>query len=614
MDKKTIWGLVLIFLIIVFFQWLNSPSKEEREKYRQEYEMRQAQKQHERDSLAALEQAVIEAQERAIAEMSDSAKMQMLQSKYGLLSEAAEGTEETIELKNDRLTLVFTNRGARIKSAELSEYKAYGDRPLRLFEGDDNTFGFAFIHNNRSYFTGDLYYTLESKNDSMVSYVLNIGDGQLRYSYLLPKESYEARLRIETKNLDGKITNNGAALELEWTIHMPALEKGILYEGKYASSLFYKYSGGDVEELSSQGTQTEEVNMDVTWVAYKDQFFSTVLCAHDDFSGAQLKSVAHDADKDTLIIKDMSASMGVKLDYTQMQSQRDFSFYFLPNDYYLLESFEDKEFSAMLPLGWGIFGWINEYFIIPVFKYLESMISNYGIIILILTFIIKLIIFPFTFSSYKSQAKMRVLKPQMEEINKKIPEDKPLERQQATMQLYKKAGVSPMGGCLPMLLQMPIIFAAFRFFPAAIEFRGQSFLWADDLSTYDSILDLPFSIPFYGSHVGLFCILLCVGQMIYTKSQMQMQSQQMPGMSMMMYLMPVMMLFFLNDYPAALNYYYFISLLVTILINEVIKRFFIDEEAILAQIEANKKKPIKKSRFQERYEQMLKEQQKKMNR
>ncbi|MDO4461684.1 MAG: membrane protein insertase YidC [Bacteroidia bacterium] len=605
MDKKSYIGLALIFAIMVIFQWINAPSEEEREKWRQYHEQQAAAEKARQNSIAALQAA---AQTVNVA-LDDTTRQSQLVAKYGLLAPYMEGEQSYTKLENNLLSLELTNKGARVYSAEIKEYKAYGDRALKLFDGDDNRFGFSFTHNTRSFFTGDIYFQLKEQNDSSVTFSANIGEGSMTMKYLLPHNSYEVHYSVETENLGSVVYNHSSALDFEWTMNMPYVEKGHKSESTW-SGVYFRYAGGDVEDLGAQGTQKEEVNMKVDWVAYKDQFFSTIFEAKDQFAGAYLTSNAHDINKDTLIMKDMSANLGVKFDFNKPHESAEFSLYFLPNYFYALESYEDKEFTELLPLGWGIFGWINEYFIIPVFKYLEMAFDSYGLIILLLTIIIKTIIFPFTFSSYKSQAKMRVLKPQIDEINARIPAEKAMERQQATMNLYKKAGVNPMGGCLPMLLQMPIIFAAFHFFPAAIEFRGQSFLWADDLSTFDSIIDLPFNIPFYGAHVSLFCLLFCAVQIVYSKAQMQTQSQAMPGMSAMMYIMPIMMLFFLNDFPAALNYYYFLSMLITILQTMIIKRFFINEASILAQIEANKKKPTKKSKWQARYEELMREQKK----
>lgn len=610
MDKKSIIGLVIIFAILIGFHFINRPSEAERMRWiAMQDSIAQAQAQYE-DSIKALNALTESKQNIAV---NDSASIDsIMQSKYGVMAGVVEGIEEKIVLENNLVKATITTKGGRIYSAELKDYNAYGDKPLKLFDGDANRFGFYFINNNRNYFTGDLYFKtsgVKTSPDSTQTLTLEIpiADGSLKYHYTLAKDSYALDYSIESTNLQNYVTINGAAIDLEWDVKMPALEKSHKSEGLW-SGLYYRYNDGDVEELGATGNQDEDVNMNLDWIAVKNQFFSTIFVAKDNFAGAQLSSVA--CEETDTIIKEISTKIGVKYNFFNNQKS-DFQFIFTPNYFYTLESFEGMELTELLPLGWGIFGWINEWAIIPIFKFLENAFDNYGLIILLLTIIIKVVIFPFTYSSFKSQAKMRVLKPQIDEINAKIPADKPMERQQATMKLYKQAGVSPMGGCLPMLLQMPILFAAFRFFPAAVELRGESFLWADDLSTYDSIFDLGFTIPFYGDHVSLFCLLMCVTNIVYTKFTMQAQSnQQMPGMAFMMYLMPIMLLFFFNDYPAGLCYYYFVSTLITVLQTIIIKMFFIDEAAILEKIESNKKRPQngKKSKWQMKMEKLLEEQ------
>ena len=608
MDKNTIIGFLLMAAILIGFTWLNQPSEAERQKWQHYQDSLAAVEQHRVDSLRALAEASADVLDTTTA--NDSAKIALKAQKYGLLAGSVSGEERQTVLENGLIRVELTNVGGKISNVVIKEHKAYGGSPVRMFsEEGDKSFGFTFVHNNRYFNTDELHFSpsdvsVDADSTQSVSFTLPIGEGGFVYTYTLAKGAYEVGLSVEGKDLDDKIAVQGNSLELEWTLDMPAQEKGHKSEGMW-SNLCYRYADGDVEEMSATGKDDDEVNMSLDWVAYKDQFFSSILQAKAGFAGASLNSSAYPTEHQ--YIKNMSSKLGVKFDLRK-DDRADFRFLFLPNYFYTLDSYEGMELTDLLPLGWGIFGWINEYFIIPVFKLLENAFSNYGIIILILTVIIKLIIFPFTMSSYKSQAKMRVLKPQIDAINAKYPPEKAMERQQATMALYKKAGINPMGGCLPMLLQMPILFAAFRFFPAAIELRGESFLWADDLSAYDSILDLPFNIPFYGDHVSLFCLLMCVTQILYTKFTMQSQnSAQMPGMNVMMYMMPVMLLFFFNDYPSGLCYYYFLSSLITILLTTLIKRFFVDEKAILAQIESNKKKPVKKSRWQELYERKMKE-------
>lgn len=608
MDKKSYTGMILIFAVLMAFYWINKPNEEQRRKW-----------QHYQDSLAQVElmrndsiRRAQQAAESASIQLGDSAALALNNAKYGAFASSAAGEAEKIVLENQKIRVTFSTEGAKVYSVEIKNYKDQNGNDVKLFDGDENGFGFHFIHNNRTFNTNELFFTasqvtIDSDSAQHISFILPAGDGSLAYCYTLKNDSYELGFDIESRGLGDIVSVNGAAIELDWNVNMRAQEKGHKAEGMW-SGVYYRYNDGDVEELGATGKQSEEVNMSIDWVAFKDQFFSSILVAENTFAGARLASEAH-VETDS-IIKYVDASLGVKFNFYQ-DSKASFKFLFVPNYYYTLDSFEGLDLTELLPLGWGIFGWVNEYFIIPVFKYLEMVFDSYGLIILLLTIIIKTILMPFMYSSYKSQAKMRVLKPQIDEINAKIPDTDPMRRQQETMKLYQKAGVSPMGGCLPMLIQMPILFAAFRFFPSAVELRGQSFLWAEDLATYDSIFDLPFSIPFYGDHVSLFCLLMAAVNIIYTKINMASQSSAaMPGMKFMTYVMPVMFLFILNDYPAGLNYYYFVSTLITVLSTTLIKAFFIDDKAILAQLEANKKKPMKKSKWAQKMEELMKEQQK----
>lgn len=609
MDKNTNIALVLCFAILVGFWWFNKPSDEERAKWQKYYDSLAKIEQLKQDSLARA--SAVAADSADTLGLPDSAKTAALTRKYGLLANAVCGDDSVIILENEKIKVSLSSHGAKIINAEIKGYASYSGSVLKMYGDEANTkFGFVFVHANRAYNTNDLFFStagVRSVGDTMqvISYILPIGDGSITYTYSLHKSSYEVGFSIKVQGIGDKITTPHSNIDLVWAADMPAQEKGRKSEGTW-SNVCYRYAGGDVEEMDAMSADETEENMTLDWVAYKNQFFSSVFQAKAGFAGAVLSS-RPGAESDANVIKRTSSTLGVKFDF-RGSDEAQFAFYFLPNYFYTLESFEGMEFTKLLPLSWGIFRWINEYCIIPLFKLLEGVSSNYGIVILLLTIIIKLVLFPLTFSSFKSQAKMRVLKPQIDEINKKYPAEKAMERQRATMALYRKAGINPMSGCLPMLLQMPILFAAFRFFPAAIELRGESFAWADDLSTYDSILDLPFSIPFYGDHVSLFCLLMCLTQVVYTRFTMQSQNTStMPGMSVMMYIMPVMLLFFFNDYPAGLCYYYFVSTLITVLQTVLIKTFFIDEKAILAQIEKNQKKPTKKGRFQQFYEKKMKE-------
>lgn len=609
MDKKSYIGMILIFAIMMVFYWINKPNEELRRQW-QAYNDSIARVEAQRiDSIKAAQIAATDVDTLALT---DSTAIAQRNAKYGLMVNAISGTEQKIVVENQKIRVVLSNEGAKVYSVEIKDYKDQLGNNVKLFDGDNNEFGFRFIHNNRTFYTNDLFFTpssvtLDADSTQHISFTIAAGEGNLTYSYALKNNSYELDFGISSKGLGDAISVNGAALELGWKVDMRAQEKGRKSEGMW-SAVYYKFYDGDVEDLSASGHADKDINMSLDWVAFKDQYFSSVFVADNSFAGAVLTSDAH-AETDS-IIKRTEATLGVKYNFYQDENVT-FKFLFVPNYFYTLDSFEGLELTELLPLGWGIFGWVNEWFIIPVFKYLEMVFDSYGIIILLLTIIIKTLLMPLMYSSYKSQAKMRVLKPQIDEINAKIPETEPMKRQQETMKLYQRVGVSPMGGCLPMLIQMPILFAAFRFFPAAVELRGQSFLWADDLATYDSILDLPFSIPFYGDHVSLFCLLMSVVNIFYTKINMASQSSSaMPGMKFMTYFMPIMFLFILNDYPAGLNYYYFISTLITVLSTTIIKAFFIDDKAILAQLEANKKKPMKKSKWAQRMDELMKEQQK----
>ncbi len=614
MDKKSYIGICLIFAIMMVFYWINKPNEELRKQWIAQRDSIARAEAFQLDSIRAAQAAAADSAARYA--LSDSATIAQHNAKYGLLANAVSGNNEKLVVENQKIKVTFSTQGAKVYSVEIKDYKDQIGNNVKLFDGDNNEFGFRFIHNNQNFNTNDLYFspsevTIDADSTQHISFSIVTEQGNLVYSYALRNNSYELGFDLSSNGLGEDISVNGAALELTWKIDMRAQEKGHKSEGMW-SGVYYKYNDGDVDELSASGKDSKELNISLDWVAFKDQYFSSIFVADNNFAGATLTSEAH-AETDS-IIKRTEATLGVKYNFYQNE-KTSFRFLFVPNYYYTLDSFDGLELTELLPLGWGIFGWVNEWFIIPVFKYLEMVFSNYGIIILLLTIIIKTLLMPLMYSSYKSQAKMRVLKPQIDEINASIPDTDPMRRQQETMKLYQKAGVSPMGGCLPMLIQMPILFAAFRFFPAAVELRGQSFLWADDLATYDSIIDLPFSIPFYGDHVSLFCLLMSAVNIVYTKINMASQNTSaMPGMKFMTYFMPVMFLFILNDYPAGLNYYYFISTLITVLSTTIIKAFFIDDKAILAQLEANKKKPLKKSKWAQRMDELMKEQQKKQRR
>ncbi len=621
MDKNTVIGLVLIFAIIIGFSWFNRPNEEQIE----------AQKRY-RDSIQKVEMAraqqavLLEAlqQQTKIDTVVDADAAKTL---FGNFASSAVGEEQFVTIENDLLKLVFTTKGGRIYSAELKEYKTYDSLPLVLFDNDESSLDFTFLSsNNRVLHTSDFYFEpsvskLENGKKLQMRLVL-ADDKYLEFSYLLPDDEYKVDFSINAHNMSDELDHNTNSLEMLWKSKLKQQEKGRKFEARYAT-LNYKYTSDDVEYLSESKDDEKKISNKVQWIAFKDQFFSTVLIADQSFTSTSLSSKISD---NVDYLKEYQAGASVAFDPTGKNPTM-LSYLFIPNKYqtlkkydkmYKTETGENMQFRQLLPMGWALFRWINEYLIIPIFNFFGKYISNYGIVILLLTLVVKLIIFPFTYKSYISSAKMRVLKPQIDEINAKYPPEKAMERQQATMNLYSRVGVSPMSGCLPMLFQMPILFAMFMFFPTCIELRQESFLWAKDLASYDAIFEwdtyIPLITPYFGNHISLFCLLMTITNIIYTKINMSSQvgaADQMKVMKWMMYLMPVMFMFIFNDYASGLSYYYFVSLLLTIL-QTYLFRLFVDEEKLLRKLEENKKKPIKKSGFMARLEEAQRQQQKAM--
>ncbi|MDR0547074.1 MAG: membrane protein insertase YidC [Dysgonamonadaceae bacterium] len=623
MNKNTITGFVLIFLILIGFSYLNKPSQAQLD----------AQKRY-NDSIAAVQQLqqaeefakTLAAEQQKAAEtvetLPDSVRTAQLFDKYGNFSASAEGTEEFVTLENNLMALTLSNRGGRVYSVRLKEYSNYEDSTLCLFDGDESDFAFTFITANNDVWSSKDFYFQSLPGTSDYQKVMRLSAGDDRYVdfvYTLHPDDYMVDFNIVPHNLETEFSPAMRSLDLQWMQKLRQQEKGRKFEERYAR-LTYKLSD-DVEEMRESKDDYKEVSTKLKWIGYKDQFFSSVLIAGENFETARLDSryLANDPD----YMKIYSASTSIP--YHSNDSIK-LNFYFGPNDYTLLKKYDKTKFAGqnlelekLVPLGWSLFRAVNKYIIIPIFDWLTSFPISLGLAIFLLTLIIKTALFPLTYKSFMSSAKMRVLKPQIEVITAKYPgQDNALTRQQKTMELYKQVGVSPMAGCLPMLLQMPFLLALFMFFPSAIELRHQSFLWADDLSTFDSLIhwntQIPFISTYLGNHISLFCLLMSLVTILNTKFTMDQQNtgqEQIPGMKLMMYFMPVMMFFFLNSYPAGLNYYYLISTLITI-IQTYAFRFFLDEKALLAKLEANKKKAKpakKKSGFMARLEEMQRQQQ-----
>ena len=528
------------------------------------------------------------------------------------------GGENTVTtLDNELMKVSISSRGGMLSAVELKKYNTeVGEtpEPIQLFKGSNDGYSFTFTTSDQRLDTREFNFTPVVESDTSVMMVLDLADGaQWGIRYTLHPQNYLVGMEIVQKGMGAVLPGSTASADFNWHQTMARNEKGRVFEERN-SAIYYKYVGESPDDLSEQKDDSEQLNGRVKWVAFKNQFFSSVIIARNHFSGADLKSTVLKSDE---YLKDMT--MSATLPYTVADGAvAAFDFYFGPNDYPLLSKLdrqispeEDLDLTRLIPLGWGLFRYINTWIVIPVFTFLSSFISNYGIIILLLTIFIKLIIFPFTYKSYKSQARMRVLQPEIKEINEKYPgQENAMKRQQETMALYSRCGASPFSGCLPMLFQMPVLIAMFSFFPSAIELRGESFLWAKDLSAPDYIVTLPFSIPFYGNGVSLFCLLMTIVNIVYMRINMQNQpgGDSMPGMKMMMYIMPVMFLFIFNDYASGLSYYYFLSLLITI-VQTWAFRHFIDEKKVREQLLANAKKPRKKSGFMARLEEAQRQQQ-----
>lgn len=543
----------------------------------------------------------------------DSVAQEKLKAQYGNFGDASVGEEGTIVLENDVLAITVSKKGGHPLSVRLKKYQTHDSLPLMLFEGAENRFSLEFYSDNNHIVTQDLFFqpsvqgfSISGQDRKSLSMRLLAGPDQyLEYVYTLSGNSYMVDFDINLVGLDNVIERNTRTLDLHWRNDLPSQEKSLKNE-RMNSTIYYRFADDEVDYISETSDDEEEIQADLQWVAFKQQFFSSVLIAKDGWeSPTDIETTTVEENED--VVKTCDAKLTIP--YTgQELEQVALQFYYGPNHYNSLKEYE-LGLEEMIPLGWGIFGWVNKLAVIPVFNLLKDTGLGYGIIILILTLIIKMVLMPFTYKAYMSTAKMRVLKPEIEEINKKFEgKEDPMAKQQATMALYSKAGVNPLGGCLPMLFQMPILIALFRFFPASIELRQQSFLWADDLSSYDSILDLPFDIPFYGDHVSLFTLLMTISTIFYTRLNMSMQAgtPQMEQMKWMMYLMPVMMLGWFNSYASGLSYYYFLANVVTFAQNYAF-RFFVDDDAIHKKLQENKKKPKKQSGFQKRLEEMAKQ-------
>jgi YidC/Oxa1 family membrane protein insertase len=590
MDRNTTIGYVLILLIFAGYLFLTQRNVKDIEKIKQQKDSV--------ETVAGLDTA----QSPITAQIADS--------QASVLPDTM--PEKLFSIENKDIRVLVSNKGGRIASVVLKNYKRYDSTELVLFTGDKTEFSYTIpvesgvIQTKNVLFSSDRQNVVVSEGNSAITLTANVDGASLQQVYSLSTSGFLLDYKLKLNGFEKKIAKKNRDFELNWNLLVQGQEK-TLEEEKLVTNVEYKYlEESGIESLSERGDDEERLQGNIHWIAYKQKFFNSTLIAPKGFSedGFKIKSTNIE-ESQGIDIKLLSSTLYFPYDFSSSASY-DLQFYFGPNHYSTLKKL-DIGLQKIIPLGWGIFGWVNKFLVIPIFNVLSSFISNYGLIILLLTILIKLVLFPFMYKIYVSTAKMRLLKPELDELKEKTGGDMQ-KMQQEQLKLYRKAGVNPFGGCLPQLIQLPILIAMFRFFPAAIELRQQPFLWAEDLSTYDSILQLGFEIPFYGSHVSLFTLLMAISTFIYTIKN----TQQMSGMGnqfkIISYIMPVMLLFWFNSYASGLSYYYFLANMITFGQNWIIKAFFVDEDKLHRQIKENKAKKgtAPKSSFQQRLEDMAK--------
>ncbi len=598
MDKNTITGFVLIALVLIGFSYFSRPSQEEIERIK-----------HYNDSIAAVYQ-----KEEAERNTSTAKANIIVADSNAMFAKAAMGKAENFVIENNVIKLSVSSRGGMLSEAVLKNYNNQQGEPLTLFGGDDVKFNFKLNGADKSYNTSDYYFVPVEHNDS--SLVMRLYADSLSYidfKYALHNDDYIVKFSVLPVNMGQRLSAENRTIDIRWSQDTRQQERSAKFENRYAE-LMYRTVDGDTDYLSVAGSDNENIEDLVQWVGYKNQFFSSVWICDNGFRKTNVESVM--LNENSGYLKRFTTNAELDFDAASGKSL-DMLFYIGPNHYNIMKDVDetlgkDYELNRLVNLGWVLFRWVNRFFTIPLFDWLTSLGLSMGVILLIMTIIVKLVVFPFQFKSFMSTARMKALRPEIEALNAKYPKpEDAMRKQQETMALYSNYGVNPMGGCLPMLLQMPVLFALFMFVPSAIELRQQSFLWADDLSSYDAIISWGPHIPLIGNHISLFCLLMCLTNVINTyymqKQQAPMQQEGMAFMKWFMYLMPIMFIFILNDYPAGLNYYYFLSTIFSIIIMLALEKF-VDKKKIRAQLEENLKKPKIKSGFAQRLEMLQQEQ------
>ena len=611
MDKNQIIGIVLMVLLYIGYIWYTTPTEEDRLAAiaAQEQQIEQARL----DSIAAVEEAEFQAQLREQPTASDTTSTEALDAslvrRFGGLASAALGEDQTYTLASEGVTATFSSRGGLLSGAELTGYKRYQSEELvRLWKEENSAMTVAFEFNEVAgeLNLNDFHFEAEAQRENSIALVSRSSEGQtIRWEHELNGYTVTSNLSFEGFN-----SSLGDEFVFMWEAEGMPNEKGIDWERQH-SSIYYKEVGLGRDYLTDGQSKDLITEEPLEWLAFKQNFFSAIVRNESNFlPGASLQTVV--PEEDSTVTMAYAAALPFEVQRVGTVAASTFEFYLGPNEQNALESLGWEEADRIIDYGWWIFGWVNRNVILPLYNMISTRVASVGIIVLIITLIIKLALSPVTWKNFMSSAKMRVLRPEIDEINAKH-EDDPMARQQETMALYRKTGVNPLAGCLPALLQMPILYAMFRFFPSNIDMRGQSFLWADDLGAYDSILDLPFSIPFYGAHVSGFTVLMAASTFFYMRLSMgnqppQPQQPGMPNMKVIQQMFPFMMLFFFNKFASGLSLYYLAANVVSMGQMLFIKQFLVDDEKIRAKIEENKAKPRKKSSFQERLEQMQKEQ------
>ena len=604
MNKNSIIGFVLIGAIMLGFTW-----------YQSKQYQKQAEIQAQLDSIALAERMTEMAIDSVKMANGDEAAVKVVNMpsyKDSLLTEARLAEEGIYKLTNDKVELEFTTRGAQLYSVKINDYKAYDSTDLYLIKPNGSQMGVT-VYAGENVNTKDFVFQVAEHTDSSIVMQLPFaGGGYIQQKYWLTDGSYMMKNELSFVGMENVIPRNVSNIDIDWSVIIPRLEKGYKNEKQYSKLNYYFTGDKSSEEVARAKDGSKSIDTKMKWFAFQQQFFSLIMTAGNEFASADLQAKYFAEDDPSRNLMACSAKLRSEIQAGSSNVVVPFDIYLGPNDYTTLKSY-DQKYEKIVPLGGWMVNWFSRLVIIPSFDLLGRFIKNYGLVILLMTLIIKLLLTPLTLKSYKSTAKMQVIKPEVDKINEKYPNEKDaMKKQQATMELYRKAGISPMGGCLPMLLQMPILFAMFRFFPASIELRQQKFLWADDLSSYDSIIDFGFNVPLLGDHLSLFALLMAATMFFYsrmTSSQMS-DDPNMAGMKFMsLYLMPFMMFFICNNLSAALSYYYLLSNIVTMGMTWYIRKYIVTEDKVRADMMLNASKPQKKSKWQMRLEEAQRMQQ-----